>query len=424
MSQEDRVIVIGGGLAGLMAALTAARAGRTTLVLEQTEALGGKAQTQEWKGFRLNLGAHALFKGGKGYMLLREQGLLPEDAQVHPRGRTLWEGHLDLLPSGPFSMLATGLLGWKEKGTFLALMSRLPKVDLEEASKLTCTQWLECNVENPRVRQIMGAILRTSVYGGDPNRVRASLALRRVLESQKGVIYLHDGWGALVQRLFQAAQAAGVMFQTSAAVSAVRPRSDGFEVRVNRGEVVQAQEVILALPPSQALGVLPEAASVRLQNILGDVRPVTAACLDLCLSWLPKRAVNTGLGIDEPLFMVAQSETVRIAPEGAALVHLLNYHEGHPSEEPSAMRSRLESFMDRLQPGWRNVLLHARFLPNAPIASVQDEPGRRHPVSEDLGMQGLYLAGDWVGEEGWLADASIASGYRAGLSAATMAACA
>ncbi len=88
------------------------------------------------------------------------------------------------------------------------------------------------------------------------------------------------------------------------------------------------------------------------------------------------------------------------------------------------MRTRLEAFMDQLQPGWREVLLHARFLPSALVASRLDLPGRRRPTSGDLGVPGLHLAGDWVGEEGWLADASLASGHRAGLAAAAMAACA
>jgi phytoene dehydrogenase-like protein len=423
MPQKAEVIVIGGGLAGLMAATTAARAGRRTVVLERGEALGGRAQTQEWKGFKLNLGGHALY-AGRGFILLRELGLLPEGAEPNPRGRTLRGGHLDLLPAGPLSMLRTGLFGWKEKGAFLSLMSRLPKVDLQEASRLTCTQWLERHVADPRLRQIMGALLRTNAYGGDPNRLRASIPLRRVLDSQKGIFYIHDGWGVLVQRLARAAEAAGARIHAGSAVASLAPRGEGYVVRMKNGEVFEGDEVILALPPTETLQLLPEAAAARLRGILGDVQPVTASCLDLCLSRLPNHAVNLGLGIDEPLFMVVQSEASRIAPEGAALVHLLRYHEGRPGEEPAAMRARLETFMDQLQPGWREVLLHARFLPAAPVASVLDEPGRRRPVSEDLGMPGLHLAGDWVGEEGWLADASLVSGHQAGLAAAAMPACA
>lgn len=99
MARKTDVVVIGGGLAGLMAALmaaltaalTAAQAGRNTLVLERGEAFGGRAQTQDWKGFHLNVGGHALYKGGAGYTLLRDLDLLPEGAEPKPRGRILWE---------------------------------------------------------------------------------------------------------------------------------------------------------------------------------------------------------------------------------------------------------------------------------------------------------------------------------------------
>lgn len=110
---------------------------------------------------------------------------------------------------GPLSTLSTGLLSWREKGAFLSLMARLPKTDLREAAGLTCRQWLERHISDPRLRQLTGALLGTSGYEGDLDRLRASTALRRVLESQKGVFYVHGGWTRLVARLAQAAETAG-----------------------------------------------------------------------------------------------------------------------------------------------------------------------------------------------------------------------
>jgi len=37
----------------------------------------------------------------------------------------------------------------------------------------------------------------------------------------------------------------------------------------------------------------------------------------------------------------------------------------------------------------------------------------RRPAVDALGMPGLYLAGDWVGDEGMLADAAFAGAHRA-----------
>jgi hypothetical protein len=47
-------------------------------------------------------------------------------------------------------------------------------------------------------------------------------------------------------------------------------------------------------------------------------------------------------------------------------------------------------------------------LPTAAIHGVDGRPG---PAVEDVA--GLFIAGDWTGQEGWLADASLASGAKA-----------
>ena len=58
------VAIIGGGIAGLVAANYAARAGRSVVVFERSAQVGGRAQTTTHEGIRLNLGAHALYAGG------------------------------------------------------------------------------------------------------------------------------------------------------------------------------------------------------------------------------------------------------------------------------------------------------------------------------------------------------------------------
>ncbi len=55
-----RIIVIGGGWAGLTAAATAATAGAEVVLLEARSELGGRARTETNNGFLFNQGAHAL----------------------------------------------------------------------------------------------------------------------------------------------------------------------------------------------------------------------------------------------------------------------------------------------------------------------------------------------------------------------------
>src|SRR5437870_11974101 len=104
-------IVVGGGLGGLAAALYLARGGRKVRVLEKSPALGGRARSQERDGFTMNLGPHALYRGGPAEAILRELGVPVRGAVPKSSGAFAFaRGRLFTLPAGTLSLLSTGLL--------------------------------------------------------------------------------------------------------------------------------------------------------------------------------------------------------------------------------------------------------------------------------------------------------------------------
>jgi 2-polyprenyl-6-methoxyphenol hydroxylase-like FAD-dependent oxidoreductase len=68
-------VVVGGGLVGLTAANALAGEGCKMTLLEQSEHLGGRATTQQDRGYLLNLGPHALHQGGVAAQTLRRWGI-------------------------------------------------------------------------------------------------------------------------------------------------------------------------------------------------------------------------------------------------------------------------------------------------------------------------------------------------------------
>lgn len=75
--------VIGGGFAGLTAAVTAAEAGASVTLHESHHTLGGRARTAEGP-YRTHDGPHALYSGGPHWTWLKQRDLLGPLAPIPP----------------------------------------------------------------------------------------------------------------------------------------------------------------------------------------------------------------------------------------------------------------------------------------------------------------------------------------------------
>ena len=182
--------------------------------------------------------------------------------------------------------------------------------------------------------------------------------------------------------------------------------------------------VILAVDPAQTTALYP-----AVQNLpdATDAVPAKVACLDIGLDGLPRPDILFALGVDRPLYYSVHSAAARLAPEGAALVHVARFLE--PGERPDRgqLIAELEGLMDLTQPGWRDHVRARQFLPaipaisSIPLAANGGMNGRPGVVVQD--EEGIFICGDWVGSVGLLADAAAASGRSAGEAAAEFARC-
>ena len=106
--------------------------------------------------------------------------------------------------------------------------------------------------------------------------------------------------------------------------------------------------------------------------------------------------------------MSVHSAVAQLAPEGGAVIQAAKYLGSEPAPDADAVRRELEHALDLLQPGWRRRLFHQRFLPDLVVCHALTTTAAR-PESAVPEVRGLFIAGDWVGDEGLLADASLAS---------------
>lgn len=414
------VIVVGGGLAGLATAIYLARAGRPVTIFERRRYLGGRAVTHLRHGYRFNLGPHAFFRGGPGSEVMRELGIPIRGGTPDGTGLVLLGQERFRFPGNLAGILTTGFLGLGAKLEAVALLWRIRHIDPTPFAGMTVREWLDTQVSDGRLRQVVEALFRLATYSNRPDLQRASAALAHLRLATRKVIYLDEGWQKIVDAMHSAAVAAGVNFVTSSRVVAVHHDAavrsveiGGLELESSRdtmsvvalpdltepekGAPIPAETVVLAVDPPSARELVPD-----LDWPATD--PVTITCLDLALSRLPIPETRFALGLDRPFYYSVHSQWAQLAPKGGALVHLAKYGEGTERE--------LEGLMDELQPGWREVMVHRRFLPTMTVTNaltevaVNGKPSRMPPATS---VQGLYVAGDWVGERGMLSDAALAS---------------
>src|SRR5262245_16850937 len=323
---------------------------------------------------------------------------------------------MHVLPGGFVSLLTTGLFGLGAKVEVGGLLASLAKIDAEPLARTTVREWLSGQVRHPDVRALIEALFRLATYANAPETMSAALAIRQLqLAVAHGVAYLDDGWQTLVDGLRARAEEHGARLRTGAAVVELTRRGDGrvAGVRLRSGETVPAAAVVLALDAPAAAELLPDGA---VRRVARNATPVRAACLDVALTRLPRPRATFALGIDEPLYCSVHSAVARLAPEGGALIHVARYL-GDDAPDPKRDEARLEGLLDRLQPGWRDVVATRRFLPQMVAASALTTAAAGgvagRPTVDVPGAPGLFVAGDWIGPEGWLADASLASAHAA-----------
>ena len=419
--QQTDTMVIGGGIAGLTAATFLARAGRRVRLIEQSTHLGGRARTKVQDGFYLNIGPHALYRDGAGFRILKELGVEPHGAVPSVSGAFAIHGGVKhTFPAGLVSLLTTGLFGLSAKLETARLLSSLPKIDATPLMSVSVRDWVESELVHPVVRELIYATFRVSTYTNAPELMSAGAAIEQLKKALgKGVLYLDHGWQTLVDGLIESAGSAGVAIETGVKVSSVERGTSGSveAVRLGDGRTYRASTVVLASSPALASALLEGGEQTSLSVWAATAIPVKAACLDIALSRLPDPRARFALGIDAPFYFSVHSASAKLAPEGAAMIHVAKYLPPDQSAQAEDVEREMEDLLDLMQPGWRDLVVYRRMLPDMivmnAIATVETAGTERRPGPAVPEVPGLFVAGDWVGPEGLLVDASLASAKRA-----------
>src|SRR5262249_56416679 len=102
-----------------------------------------------------------------------------------------------------------------------------------------------------------------------------------------------------------------------------------------------------------------------------------------------KERARFALGIDRPLYLSVHSASARLAPDGSALIQTAKYLPPDDQDSAEDVEKELEGLLDLVQPGWRELVVYRRFLPemtvvnSLPLARLGGTGGRPHSEGTD-----------------------------------------
>ncbi len=348
----QRVVVVGGGLAGLAAALEAASSGHKVVVLEARDRLGGRATTTPGRYADLGHGPHVLLRGGTMHRLVRRL------SRTRPATVALAPHRLNVIGHGPLRSLRSVRATARTRRT---LRSSSPSEDPAAKAARLLAGWGLPALHGPLAERA------EALYMGHG-------------------LLLQAGWADLIGRILAALDEVGVPIETNAKVIAVE---DGC-VHLEDGRDVEADLVVVAAGPRRGAALLEQQA--------GPAHRVST--VEALLDAAPFGEHQGLIDIEEG--MVA----LRLPHSEPAFTHLSAIAVPRMDEDDEARMARLEGWLDRHLAGWQSAVAEDRRQAGLDLAMTQQSPAS---------ASGVVLVEPHLGLSDALIDATRAS-VRAALS--------
>ncbi|MGI5391629.1 hydroxysqualene dehydroxylase HpnE [Streptomyces sp. CA-251251] len=431
-------VVVGGGLAGVTAALTLADAGVRVTLLEGRPRLGGLAFSFQRGDLTVDNGQHVYLRcctayrwfldriGGTALAPVQKRLDVPVVDLARPAGRRLGRLRRDALPV-PLHLgrsLATyPHLSLAERAGVGRAALALKGLDLADPAldDQDFGSWLAAHGQSARAVEALWdlvGVATLNAVAGDASLGLAAMVFKTGLLSDPGAADI--GWarvplGDLHDGLARAAlDAAGVRTEVRTRVTAVRAEEGGgWSVEVP-GETLEADAVLLAVPQREAHDLLPAGALDAPGNLL---EIGTAPILNVHVVYDRKVLAAPFLAaLGTPVQWVFDRTEASGLKEGQYLALSQSTAQAEIDEPVATLRERYLPELERLLPHARGAEVRDFFVTRERTATFAPAPGvgRLRPGARTK-APGLYLAGAWTAT-GW--PATMESAVRSGVGAA------
>ena len=422
-NSSTRVIVVGGGFAGLAAGALLAHAGAHVTVLERRPVLGGRALVVKQEGFTLNYGLHYIVGGYRSphYRILSHIGKLQSAPLMPVNSRQLHRmrnGQLYHVPSTLLDMVSTKLLSIRAKLGLPLAMLRVLTANTEKLWHVPLGEWLGGVTREPTLRAFFLDLAGPLTFEPEPEKLSTAhfLQVMQPLLMPKGPIALYPagGWITMFDAFKQHIEERGGSVHLK--MPAERLQIEGGKIAGvwAKGELQRADQVIVALPPHELIELLKDTPIAELApERLRAIRPTMGVAVDLGVMGLKNDHIGTielpelngTLGIHN-LFEPS------LAPSGGHLYQFLRFMTPEQMQDKSDVERTEAMLVDVLEgiwPGFRDKIVVRRTLVRSMLTAAShryDQPRPTLLPVEINAVRGLYLAGDATASAGELSNSA------------------
>lgn len=425
-----RVVVVGGGIAGLATAYYAKKSGMDVTLIERDSRLGGKIITDTPQGFVIEGGPDSFItQKPAALQLCRELGIEAELIGTNDERRTIYilrHGKLMKMPDGLMLVVPTkflpfarsGLISWRGKLRMAQDLFIKPRTDDGDESLASFMR----RRLGQEALDVLGEPMMAGIHVSDAETLSLKASFPRFLEIERkygsltrGMIAarknqpaaklpmfmtMKHGLQALVNTL-ENKLAANTLVGNGA--KSIEKLGSEWVVTLDNGRKLFADAVVMATPASISSTLL-QAAVPELAHLLGSIRYVSTATISLGYREADFEHPLNGFG-----FVIPKSEPTRLlactwtstkfdhrAPEKHVLLRAFVGGHRHPELVALQDDELIQIVREELQ-----TIMKISAVPQVtrvfrwPSANPQYEVGHLDKVAymENLCPTGLYLTG-------------------------------
>ncbi len=432
---RPRVVVVGGGLAGLSAGLEAADRGAGVTLLERRPRLGGATWSFERHGVWFDNGQHVFMRcctayrafleriGSTAGVFMQRRLDVPVLAPGGPVGsirRTPGPAPLHLAPA----LLTYPHLSLRQRMAVLRAGLAMRRLDPDDPSldDTAFGDWLSAHGQDRAATETFWNLIVLPTVNVGAADASLKLAARVFVTGLLTEAAAADiGWARVplsalhADAARRALEAAGARVSTRVPVTAVRPGpSGGLEVRAD-GEILEADSVVVAVP-HDAVGALLPTGTVAFQDRLDELGASPIVNVHLVYDRpVTDLAFFAGIGTDAQ-FVFDRTEGAGLDDGRQCLAVSLSAAGAYIGRPAAELVSHFTAELARLLPAAAEASVTESIVTREHSATFLGAPGTdRLRSGAECSLAGVYLAGAWS-DTGWPAtmEGAVRSGTRAG----------